>query len=334
MKSICFAAGKSGGHIVPCLTLAKKYSKQHNNLHITFISAQNKLDQKLTNDDLINKNIYLKLDNVPYKQFFHWPLFFLQLTYSWIKITAYFIKKRPERIISTGSYIAIPAVLAAFTLRIPIELWELNVIPGKAIKWLTPFANTVNITFTETKQYLPNFKCTETQYPIRYEQKLTIPQQKSRKLIDLHENLFTIFIMGGSQGSRTLNQLIKKLIESHPELRKKIQCIHQTGPDPYDWKAWYQKQNIPAVIFTYKNNLSDIYNATDLIISRAGAGALAEIDFFKKRAIIFPLKTNQTDHQHHNANAMQRQSPQLFTILNLENENCLQQISRYIFLQL
>ncbi|HBR70795.1 TPA: hypothetical protein DIC20_00575 [Candidatus Dependentiae bacterium] len=317
MKKICFVAAKSGGHIIPCLTLASQYKKKHSSIKITFISALNKLDYQLTqNHPAINKNFYIKLNNVPYKKFYKLPLFFFQLCWETLKTFLMFIGNRPEKIVSTGSYIAIPVICVGFILRIPIELWELNVVPGKAIKFLSRLATKINICFKETLNYLPNNKCELADYPINYNEQDKCPPLTCLENLNLTHNRKTIFILGGSQGSHELNESIKNLLKNNNDLTTKIQIIHQTGADnPETIKKWYQIYNIPSYVFAYQNNLSLMYNAADLIISRAGAGALAEIKFFEKKAIIIPLKTSYTDHQVSNAYALTKQFPDRFITL-------------------
>ena len=312
MKTICFVAAKSGGHILPCLTLASHLKETAYNASVLFISAKNQLDYQLThNHPNIDRNIYITLCNIPYKKPYLLPKFFLQLIWATLKIFLFFIKKRPEKIISSGGYIATPVIIAGSLLRIPIELWELNVIPGKAIKWLSFFAQRINICFPETINHFSPKKCHLSSYPIRYHEGEKSSPLLCKEKLNLKKNLKTIFILGGSQGSKELNEMVKEILNKNVLLAKKIQVIHQTGPhNPELIEEWYKKHNIAAHVFTYKNNLACMYNAADIIISRAGAGALAEIIFFEKPAIIIPLTTIQTDHQIHNAQSIAKQFPQ------------------------
>jgi UDP-N-acetylglucosamine--N-acetylmuramyl-(pentapeptide) pyrophosphoryl-undecaprenol N-acetylglucosamine transferase len=92
-----------------------------------------------------------------------------------------------------------------------------------------------------------------------------------------------------------------------------MQFIHQTGStDETDWKQLYTSKNITAHVFSYNPELALLYTAADIIICRAGAGTLFEINFFNKKCIIIPLKTATTDHQVHNAIAMSADYPDLF----------------------
>jgi len=136
--------------------------------------------------------------------------------------------------------------------------------------------------------------------------------------LDPHKK--TILILGGSQGSIFLNNYIKQLIIKHPLVSSTINVIHQTGSlDSTNWSYFYKKNNITATVFSYNPNLASVYCAADVIICRAGAGTLFEIEFFKKKCIIIPLKTNTTDHQIDNARAMSTEHPDLFVWLDQQD---------------
>jgi len=238
-----------------------------------------------------------------------------------------FIKKRPIKIISSGSYIALPASFAAFVLRIPIELWELNVIPGKTIKWLAPFAQKINLCFPEAQKFFNPKKSVLALYPICYcqQDKENLKTARLRLSLDPHKK--TIFILGGSQGSQELNKIILGIVQKNSLIAKTIQFIHQTGNDsPELTRKTYQSFNIPAYVFSYNKNLAPMYNATDLVISRAGAGALAEIQFFEKASIIIPLKTDQTNHQYYNATSFEKRASSKCTILEITQQKELETI--------
>jgi UDP-N-acetylglucosamine--N-acetylmuramyl-(pentapeptide) pyrophosphoryl-undecaprenol N-acetylglucosamine transferase len=206
------------------------------------------------------------------------------------------------------------------------------VVPGKAVKFLLPFVDKVVITFESTKLFFKNNlrnyvnKCVLQDYPIRFEEKdKNFDKDSLIKKINLtiscgvtscfEEKRKTIFILGGSQGSIFLNELFKKWIFKNKNLNNKIQVIHQTGAqDKTDWFSFYKDLKCPAMIFSYDENIKDYYHMSDLIVCRAGAGTLFELEFFKKRCLIIPLKTEQTDHQVDNALEMSLRNPDLFFV--------------------
>lgn len=316
--SICFVAGKSGGHLLPCITKAQQIKAEHPTAQLYIFSTGSDLDNKI-----INKHKYLqhyvpaKLWDVPYQQPWLLPFFACNVAWYFCKSLYELWKIKPQKIISFGGFNSIPVCLAGKLLRIPFEIYELNVEPGKATKFLSYFTNTIFVCFEETKKYFPKHTCIIFDYPVRF-----TPQAKEfnkQQLLDqyhLSSHRKTIVILGGSQGSTLLNKVFKECIESYPDLVNKIQVIHQTGDLDYEnYKDFYQTHNIPALVFGYHEGLQDFYNVADLIISRAGAGSLFEIKFFGKPCICIPHETANTNHQIQNVLALQHEHPDQFTII-------------------
>ncbi|HZW61370.1 MAG TPA: UDP-N-acetylglucosamine--N-acetylmuramyl-(pentapeptide) pyrophosphoryl-undecaprenol N-acetylglucosamine transferase [Candidatus Babeliales bacterium] len=317
-NNLCFVAGRSGGHIVPALTLAQQHKKDNPDARIIFFSTHTALDISLIqNRSFIDKHLPLKLDNVPYARIYRYPSFIWHFIYSIFVSVNALRQIRPTQVISMGGYISIPVCIAAKLLRIPITIYELNAIPGKAAKVTAYVAKTVAVCFEQAAHRLPANKCEIKPYPVRFtESDKTLTQAKALELIHFCNERTTLFILGGSQGSVFINELIKEIIEKHPELHATLQIIHQTGAyDKHNWHAFYTRYKIPAIIFAYHDQVEHYYAAADLIICRSGAGTLWEIAFFNKKAITIPIVTKTTDHQVDNAQAIVALHPQLFTML-------------------
>lgn len=315
-QPICCVAGKSGGHIIPCLQFAKtKYLSDDTPLH--FISTTAALDKKIVSHfPEITDHLELSLQNVPYGKPWKLPLFLVSFSRGLWKSFWYLKKHKPTCIISTGGFVALPVCLASKLLGIPLFLFELNVIPGKAVNVLARLATKVFICFKETQSYIKQ-SCTLTPYPVRFsetDKKLTPFEAKAR--LNFSPTKKTLLILGGSQGSQFLNDLIQRI---PLELLKTYQIIHQTGMEQVGECAhFYEQHTITADVFAYRNDLPTYYQAADLIIGRAGAGTLFEILFFEKKMIVIPLETKITDHQLDNAYAMERMRPDLFCVLRQE----------------
>ena len=320
-KTICCVAGKSGGHIIPCLTIAQHNTTKNSTTNILFFSANTHLDKTiLSHNNLVSWHIMLPLSSRATSYIkLAWHAFI-----SFILSFFYLLKHKPEHIITTGGIVAIPTCIAGFILRIPITLYSLDAVPGKAIKALTPLATSIITPFATSMHYFPAQKCSIAPYPIKY-QAIThnIDQQTAREKLNLFSSSFakatkdaakkTILILGGSQGSLFLNQCIKQWIDDPSFNKETMQLIHQTGSvDDTHWQELYASKNITAHVFSYYPDLSLMYSAADLIICRAGAGTLFEIKFFNKQCIIIPLTTATTTHQVNNAQAMVSEYPQLF----------------------
>lgn len=308
-KTICCVAGKSGGHIIPCLTLIDNDKDTHKK--VLFFSANTPLDKTILS---AHKNVswHVMLPLSTRTGSYIKTLF--NACYSFILSFFYLWKHTPTKIITTGGIVAIPTCIAGFILRIPITLYSLDAVPGKAIQFLTPLATSIVTPFASSTTYFPAQKCSVAPYPIKFNKH--IDQATALQKLNLSSKRKTIAILGGSQGSLFLNQYMQQWINDPSFPSHDIQIIHQTGSiDDTDWQQLYASKHISAHVFSYYPDLALMYSAADLIICRAGAGTLFEIKFFNKQCIIIPLKTNTTTHQIDNAHAMTQEYPKLFHTL-------------------
>ncbi len=323
---LAVAAG-SGGHILPALTLAHDWKQEHTDRRVIFITGATPLEQRImAQPGAVDKVLHVPLAKYSRRRWFMLPILCLQLGWLFIKSLITLFEYKPQRVMTTGGIHAIPVCLAAFVMRVPIDAYELNVLPGKAFMVLKRLATRLFCVFKETQQYLPTSALVA--YPIRHEIK-----QAQMPLADLlaiinrqhaHQAHWvpftfdrkTIFILGGSQGSLLLNKLIKGFLTEHPVRQQRIQVIHQTGSfEEGDWERFYRHQQIPAITFSYDPLIAHYYQLADLIICRAGAGTLFEIAYLKRPCIVIPLLAQTTDHQLYNAQAMTAAHPDIFTVL-------------------
>lgn len=312
-NALCFVAGRSGGHLVPALTIAQQYKESDPTLSIIFISTATELDKKiLTAAKVVDHYYSFKLDNLPGKKLWRYPRFLYDFMHACWHSFNVLRKHKPTKIISTGGYSAFPVCIIARLLHIPIELYELNALPGKAIKALAPLAQRIACCFAPACQFFPAHKVHPAPYPIRF----TTNAHASPPLPpQFNANKKTILVLGGSQGSRFINSLMTTWLTT-TALQDHIQIIHQTGMAHLEQcTASYTNYHIPAIVFDYSTKIEEYYHLADLVICRSGAGSLFETLFFKKPCITIPLETAETDHQVHNAQAIAREHPELFTVL-------------------
>ena len=319
-ETVCFVAGKSGGHIIPCLTLAEQHCTMNPHLNILFFSSNTPLDKLIiSNNKLISQHIMLTLVSANPTSFFNIFTIAWNTLYSFCISLFYLYKNSPAEIITTGGVVALPVCIAGFLLKIPITIYNLDAVPGKAIKALIPFATTIMVCFKNSQHFFPAQKCAFAPYPIRYSQTTVATPQETKKTIEFDEHKKTIVVLGGSQGSVFLNSCIKEWVTSCA-FAPQIQIIHQTGTaDSIDWKNFYAQHGITAHVFSYNPNLAPFYTVADLTICRAGAGTLFEIEFFKKQCLIIPLRSPTTTHQVDNARAISQEYPHLFTWMDQRN---------------
>lgn len=321
-RKLFAVASGSGGHILPALIAAKAWHTKNQENPVIFCTGISALDKKILSEYAFLSSIrHFSIDKFSPKKFWLYPKILIQVIWACIKSFGLVIRHKPTTILSTGGLIAIPLCLAGRMLGSRIEIYELNVIPGKAVKALMPLAHVIYTPFAATKKHCHLFgcnferKCQFCHYPIRFtEEDRRIP---ITNIPNFQNNKKTIFLLGGSQGSRILNNALKAfLLQAQQQTLDSIQVIHQTGKlDDFDWAAFYKKLNIPALTFSYHEKVRDFYNQADLIICRAGAGTIFEVAFFQKQCIVIPLVASTTAHQVENAREIAHQHPDLFTMI-------------------
>jgi UDP-N-acetylglucosamine--N-acetylmuramyl-(pentapeptide) pyrophosphoryl-undecaprenol N-acetylglucosamine transferase len=259
----------------------------------------------------------LSLPNIP-RNPLKLILFFIQFLISCWQSYRFLQRYQPQRIISIGGYVSIPVCLVAKMLGISIDLYELNAVPGKATLFLARLATQVFVCFEQTKSYFSASYTQVVAYPIRFKNSQKhYCAELVRTQLGLSNLKKTIFVSGGSQGSLSINRLIKQWVELNAHTHSLIQIIHQTGTrDTQNWKEFYRIHEVPALIFDYRDDLAPCYQAADIIVCRAGAGSLFEALFFEKQSIVIPLEIKSTAHQKDNAYAIKELHPELFTVIS------------------
>ncbi len=323
--SILFVAGKSGGHIVPALTLIQRWCAEQPAGKVTLVTTNAPLDRKIVQQFLASN---------PYGERFQHkdlPLGFVART--WWKVpflvwnlgVAFWRSLRllrnlcPDTVVSMGGLVSVPVCIAARLLGIPYELYELNVVPGAAVTFLQRAAHKIHLCFPETRAYLRSSvqpRAVMTGYPLRFtdlDRKERAAALQSAGLDPKHK---VLLVLGGSQGSRSLNALVQATLLARPAALQDLQVVHQTGEhDVEALRAFYDEQGISARVFAYSDSMALWYSSADVVITRAGSGALHELQFFGACGIIIPLEVATTDHQVENAQAVVAANPERWSLV-------------------
>jgi UDP-N-acetylglucosamine--N-acetylmuramyl-(pentapeptide) pyrophosphoryl-undecaprenol N-acetylglucosamine transferase len=213
----------------------------------------------------------------------------------------------PDVVFSKGGYASFPVVLAARIFRIPVIIHESDSAPGKVNAWAAKFAQKIAVSYSEAALSFEKYsdKVAFTGNPIRKEVALPL-QNGAREFLNLEEGIPVIFILGGSQGSQDINDVV---IDSIADLVNKYQVIHQTGRRNYqivkDTAAIVLKDNVNKYRyhpFDYLNDLSMRMSAgiSNIVISRAGS-TIFEIAVWGLPSIIIPLSKKVSHDQEKNA---------------------------------
>jgi len=318
---IVLTGGGTGGHLTPLVAVADKLkAKLGSEANILYVGSGAEMEKKIMSEEGIPTKFvisgkmrrYFSFQN--FIDFFKVPIGFVQSL--WI-----LLRFMPDVIFSKGGYVAVPIVLAGWIYRIPIMIHESDSAPGIANQFLSKFANRIAVAYPSAEEYFPKEKTALVGNPIRFQ--VTQGDAKIlRQEIGFTESRKTLLILGGSQGSRIINEAIVKIL---PQLLQHFQIIHQTGQEHYDnvlreaafvgVKAGHN--GYYAAPFMNANKLRDAFALSDLVISRAGATFITEIAANGKPAILIPISESANDHQRMNAYAL----AQIGAALVLEEAN-------------
>ena len=287
-KKILISTGGSGGHVIPATTIYDHLSDEYEVVISTDLRGLKYLD---TNNYKIFEIDTPKLNKSILLPFVILKVFFLTLR------SLFLLKKEKIQIlISTGGYMSLPLCLAAKILNIKIFLLEPNMIIGRANKFFLSFCEKI-ICYSNNIIGFPN----------KFKNKLVISAPFIRKkyyeknLKEKNNKIFTIMIVGGSQGAQIFDEIIHKSIVKISKTNI-LKVIHQTNKNNvFFFKNFYSKNKIKNIVFNFEQNLDILLNQSDLCVTRAGASSLAEIALLNIPFIAIPLPTSKDNHQFENA---------------------------------
>lgn len=310
---ILFAGGGTGGHFYPIISVAQAlYDNARENKILMpklYYMAPSKYNPRALFDNEI-EFIYIPAGKIRrYFSFLNFTDLFKTFTgvmYAIIKVYRLY----PDVVFSKGGYASFPVVLAARIFRIPVIIHESDSAPGMVNAWAGKFADKIGVSYPESGEYFKKISKNPeniafTGNPIRKEivQPLT---NGANQLLNLENGTPVILIMGGSQGSQFINDVI---LDSISELVSKYQIIHQTGRANFntikDTAEIVLKGNTNSYRyhpFDYLNDLAIRMSAgvSSIIISRAGS-TIFEISAWGIPSIIIPLSKNVSHDQTKNA---------------------------------
>lgn len=208
----------------------------------------------------------------------------------------------PDALLAMGSYSSLPPVLAARTHRVPVVLHEANAVPGKAVEFLSRFAALTATSFEETARWLPGRTVRCTGLPVRG------GLAGQPRFGEIPEGAFTVFVTGGSQGARRVNELVSQamcLLKQSGD--DDVFVIHQCGAaDEARVREAYAAAGVSAKVCAFLAEMGQAYASADLVICRAGASTCFELCLLGKPALLIPLPSAVRNHQHLNAAALVR----------------------------
>lgn len=298
-KRIIIAGGGTGGHIFPAIAIANALKKIDTGIGILFIGAKGKMEMEkvpqagynIRGLDIagFNRSSLIKNISLPFK-----------LVKSFLQVRTIVKNFRPDAIIGVGGYSSFPVLRFGQAKGIPTFIHESNSFAGKSNILLGKKATRIFVATDGMEKFFPKEKILITGNPVRSTiSQSVVTRSEGLKFFGLDENKETVFAVGGSLGAKSINEAISKHLDEL--LNAGLQLIWQTGK-PYAEQAKEKAKGRSSVsVNEFITQMDCAYAAADIVISRAGAMAIAELCVARKPVLFVPYPYAAEDHQTVNA---------------------------------
>ena len=298
-KRIIIAGGGTGGHIFPAIAIANALKKIDPSLEILFVGAKGKMEMekvpqagyKIEGLDIagFNRSSLIKNISLPFK-----------LVKSFLQVRTIVKNFHPDAIIGVGGYSSFPVLRFGQAKGIPTFIHESNSFAGKSNILLGKKATKVFVATDGMQKFFPKEKIIITGNPVRASiSQSTITRNEGIKFFGLDEHKKTVFAVGGSLGAKSINDAITRHLDQL--LGAGLQLIWQTGKSGAVEIKQRVKEKSSVWVNEFITDMDKAYAAADIVVSRAGAMAIAELCVVKKPVLFVPYPFAAEDHQTVNA---------------------------------
>ncbi|MBR6670268.1 MAG: undecaprenyldiphospho-muramoylpentapeptide beta-N-acetylglucosaminyltransferase [Ruminococcus sp.] len=310
---VLLAGGGTGGHINPALAIADIIKTKYPDAEFLFAGTPNGMEAKLVPQagykletiKIAGFQRKISLENIKRN-----VQAVVYLASSGKRATEIVKNFNPDIAIGTGGYVAGPVIRKAARMGVPSAIHEQNAFPGVTNKLLSKEVDHVMLTVIEALEYMEKdkFEYTVTGLPVRSDI-LKITKAEARKKLGFDDEM-CILSFGGSLGAGCINETMAEAIKWHTKEGLKINHIHGYGGMGKDTfpqemqKAGIKLKSNRLRITEYINDMDVCLAAADLVICRAGASTLAELEAAGKASILIPSQIVAGNHQFHNANVL------------------------------
>ena len=295
---IIIAGGGTGGHIFPALAIANALKKIDSAIEILFVGANGKMEMekvpeagyKIEGLDIagFNRSSLIKNVGLPFK-----------LIKSFLQVRRIFKSFNPDAAVGVGGYSTYPVLRSAQSRNIPTFIHESNSLPGKSNMLLGKRATRIFVPSEGMDRYFPAEKISITGNPVRNIFLQKIDKADALKFFGLDAAKKTVFVTGGSQGAKSINETINENIDAFK--KNDLQLIWQTGKNYAATAAKAEEERMNIWTNAFIDKMECAYAAADVVIARSGAMTIAEMCVVGKPAIFVPYPFSAEDHQVVNA---------------------------------
>ena len=302
--TIVFTGGGTGGSVTPLLAVFEELIKDEESLEFVFIGTHNGPEAELIKSFSLAPLKFIPISGGKWRRYFS----FSNFTDSFKIISGFFQARKilnqyqPSLVVSAGSFVSVPVVLAAALKKIPVMIHQQDVRPGLANKLMAPFARVISVTFEKSLlDYGPRAILVGNPIKDLSDYKNKVATVKEKYHLNLNQPL--VLAIGGGTGSSALNNLI---LEAAPSLNNFCQLVILSGrgKSPVATES-LSKTNYQVFEFLPHEEILSLMAAADLVVSRCGLGVLTELAALNKAAILLPIPHS---HQEDNATLFNKAS--------------------------
>ncbi len=277
---IIMTGGGSAGHVTPNLALIPKLREL--GYEIEYIGSEQGIERKIIEEQGIK---YYSISTGKFRRYF--DLKNISDPFKVIKgvfeAAAIIRREKPEAVFSKGGFVSVPVVIGARLNKVPVVSHESDMTPGLANKIAVPYCNKICVTFPETLKHIKNGKGIVSGTPIR-EELFEGSKIKALKICEFNGNKPILLVIGGSLGSKFINDLIRNNID---KLLSKYDIIHICGKNNLD--TYLENREGYRQYEYVGEELKHFMTAADLVVSRAGANVIYELLALSKPNLLIPL---------------------------------------------
>ena len=299
MAGFLIACGGTGGHLSPGIALAERLVTRGH--HPSLVVSRREVDSRLC-----RKYRQFAFIRTPAEPFSWNPLRMIRFAGGQLSAYVYAFnllrKNRPDAIIAFGGYTSLAIALAGVSLQIPLVLHEANRRPGKAIRWLARLADLIYLPEGVRLRGLHGGKVRFPGYPIRKEIRRQT-RDSARQALGLTVTGKLLVVIGGSQGASALNEWVRNNLQALGEEGIHVYCITGIGKGSEGVFEYHGShgRTVRTWFTAFSDRVGDVLSAADLVVSRAGAGAIAELVHCHTPSILIPYPFASDNHQGENA---------------------------------
>lgn len=300
--NVLFAGGGTGGHVYPALAVAEALLRRDPGARILFAGSRAGMEASLIPRAGV-RFAGLLVRPPRSRAAVRVAVSAASIGASLVQAFALVAQFRPNVVIATGGVAAVPTVLAAAVCAVPVVVLEGNAVPGRTNRWLARYSRAVAISGDESMEWLPAGRAVVTGLPVRRDV-YSATREAGCLALGLDPARKTVLAIGGSQGAVKLNSAVEEAMQ-HLASRSDLQVLHQLGAG---WDGTGRDRGGTEVVgniryrrVSYFEQIGLAYACADLVVSRCGANALAEIAACGRPAILVPYPFAADDHQARNA---------------------------------